>query len=551
MGYTATGYDGNVGNIIMQPFGGNVGIGATSPSTRLTVEPSSGTANAITWRKSGVTSAGALAAYSDGNGPVSTFGNNFSLNAAGSVGRFDASYSGWSMSFDNRTTVDAITFAYISSAGAYSERVRITSDGNVGVGTTNVSLYGGYPQRLYVKGTMTGGYFGLVTFENDTNSGDSNHGILHLYNSKTTAIGDDARIMFSFKEGDGSVHPLASMGAVKEGSYQGAIQFNTRSAAGSYSEKMRITNTGNVGIGTTAPVSKLDVVYAGNTAGGTMILSGSKTNNSVKYGYLAGAQYASDAEPEGVGIIGLTATSTDNFISIGGGVDEMNTSTGIRFYTASSATERGSLNERARITSGGYFKASNNGSYSGGATSSAHTFDQSIDNNALLVYATNTALSTPGIFWIEATRNTANNTFYAISYYNSGAAAHKFRVADSGNVTNTNGSYGTISDAKMKTDIVDAGSQWSDIKALRFRKFKMKDDPQQIVQLGVVAQEVEQVSPGLVEEHTDRDAEGNNLGTTTKSVKTSVLLMKAAAALQEAMARIEALEAEVAALKNA
>jgi hypothetical protein len=103
----------------------------------------------------------------------------------------------------------------------------------------------------------------------------------------------------------------------------------------------------------------------------------------------------------------------------------------------------------------------------------------------------------------------------------------------------------------MKTDIVDAGSQWSDIKALRFRKFKMKDDPSGLVQLGVVAQEVELTSPGLVDEHQDRDAEGNDLGTTTKSVKTSVLLMKAAVALQEAMARIETLEAEVAALKGA
>jgi hypothetical protein len=101
----------------------------------------------------------------------------------------------------------------------------------------------------------------------------------------------------------------------------------------------------------------------------------------------------------------------------------------------------------------------------------------------------------------------------------------------------------------MKTDIVDAGSQWSDIKAMRFRKFKMKDDPSGLVQLGVVAQEVELTSPGLVDEHQDRDAEGNDLGTTTKSVKTSVLLMKAAVALQEAMARIETLEAKIAALE--
>ena len=41
-----------------------------------------------------------------------------------------------------------------------------------------------------------------------------------------------------------------------------------------------------------------------------------------------------------------------------------------------------------------------------------------------------------------------------------------------------------------------------------------------------------------------------DLGTTTKSVKYSVLYMKAVKALQEAMARIETLEAEVKALKG-
>ena len=52
-----------------------------------------------------------------------------------------------------------------------------------------------------------------------------------------------------------------------------------------------------------------------------------------------------------------------------------------------------------------------------------------------------------------------------------------------------------------------------------------------------------------MDEHADKDAEGNDLGTTTKSVKSSILLMKAAKALQEAMARIESLEADMAALK--
>ena len=206
--------------------------------------------------------------------------------------------------------------------------------------------------------------------------------------------------------------------------------------------------------------------------------------------------------------------------------------------------------ERGRFTAGGYFKASNNGTYDN-ATSSNHELNQSAAGINVLITNTNASETAAGVVFIQASRNTTNGTFYALSYYNIAAAAYKFRVADSGDVTNTNGTYGTISDAKMKTDIVDAGSQWADLKAVRFRKFKMKDDPSGLMQLGVVAQELEQTSPGLVDEHIDRDREGNDLGTTTKSVKSSILLMKAAKALQEAMARIESLEADMAALKGA
>ena len=66
----------------------------------------------------------------------------------------------------------------------------------------------------------------------------------------------------------------------------------------------------------------------------------------------------------------------------------------------------------------------------------------------------------------------------------------------------------------------------------------------------MIAQELELTSPNLVIERKDLDSEMNETGTTTKSVKTSILTMKAIVALQEAMARIETLESEVAALKG-
>jgi hypothetical protein len=115
------------------------------------------------------------------------------------------------------------------------------------------------------------------------------------------------------------------------------------------------------------------------------------------------------------------------------------------------------------------------------------------------------------------------------------------RIFTNGNVQNINNSYGALSDIKLKENIIDANSQWDDIKALHVRNYNFKEG-QTHTQIGLIAQEAELVSPGLVSESPDRDEEGNDLGTVTKSVNYSVLYMKAVKALQEAMERIEVLE---------
>lgn len=128
--------------------------------------------------------------------------------------------------------------------------------------------------------------------------------------------------------------------------------------------------------------------------------------------------------------------------------------------------------------------------------------------------------------------------------------SNAFFIKNNGDFESATSSYGGISDERLKENIVDASSQWDDIKAVQVRNFNFKEGITH-TQLGVIAQEIEQVSPGLVSESPDRDSNGNDLGTTTKSVKYSVLYMKAVKALQEAMARIEELEAKVAALEAA
>ena len=147
------------------------------------------------------------------------------------------------------------------------------------------------------------------------------------------------------------------------------------------------------------------------------------------------------------------------------------------------------------------------------------------------------------------TAPSGTSSFLYRGHYSGGTIC--FTVWSSGAIENTTGSVGTISDVKLKENIVDAPSQWADIKAVKFRKFNFKEETgyETHTQLGVVAQELELTSPGLIYESPDQDVEGKDLGTSTKSVKTSILTMKSLVALQEAMARIETLEAKVAALE--
>jgi hypothetical protein len=127
----------------------------------------------------------------------------------------------------------------------------------------------------------------------------------------------------------------------------------------------------------------------------------------------------------------------------------------------------------------------------------------------------------------------------------------KLLMRADGNLYNALGAIGQLSDLKLKENIVSANSQWDDIKGIQIRNFNFKEETgyDTHTQIGVVAQEVETVSPGLVSDQPDKDEDGNELGTVTKLVNSSVLYMKAVKALQEAMARIEELEAKVAALE--
>jgi hypothetical protein len=282
-------------------------------------------------------------------------------------------------------------------------------------------------------------------------------------------------------------------------------------------EAMRLDASGNVGIGTDSPGVKLGVL---NGSDSDLILMVRGADNTTEY-------------------MALGLNGANGVLTAGASGSE---STNMVFRTASSGTEA----ERMRIDSSGNLLV-------GTTTASAKLTVEGSGSAAQMVrgFATN-ASYTGQVIQSLASRNTTNESYEFLRCSVNGVA-DRLKIYDNGNVENTNNSYGSLSDIKLKENVVDASAQWDDIKALRFRKYNFKEETGQSThtQIGLIAQEAELVCPGIVKETTDRDQEGNDLGTTTKSIQYSLVYVKAVKALQEAMARIETLEAEVAALKGA
>ena len=157
--------------------------------------------------------------------------------------------------------------------------------------------------------------------------------------------------------------------------------------------------------------------------------------------------------------------------------------------------------------------------------------------------------------WFTNTFNnpTGGNTPGPYLYNRNGShSGVRFYVKVDGGVVNHSGNNSNLCDERMKTNIVDAPSYWNSIKNIGIKKFNYKTEPEGTpLKVGVIAQQVETIESDLVDDDFAVDGNPNEEGATMmKSVHEEQLFMMAVKALQEAQARIETLEAEVAALKG-
>jgi hypothetical protein len=204
--------------------------------------------------------------------------------------------------------------------------------------------------------------------------------------------------------------------------------------------------------------------------------------------------------------------------------------------------------ERARITSGGYFKASSNGTYVS-STGLYHEL-RSADNAAGLV-VTNTSTSyTDDVIYGNVT--TAAGTGFKLMRLDANSV-EQFRVRGDGTIFAQNTTVQSLSDVRLKENISDAAEGLAVITALRPVRYDWKagygNDRKN--QLGFVAQEMEAVFPEAVsvwemDEPTgevDEDGKPITEKVDYKTVGPGALIPVLVKAIQELEARIATLEA--------
>ncbi|MGA1036667.1 MAG: hypothetical protein ACO3VQ_02530 [Ilumatobacteraceae bacterium] len=237
-----------------------VGIGTTSPDTRLHIEASQQTSNVIR----------------AGNG--TTYFDNYINDVNGEVrlSAIDPSGNNYSK---------FMTFATSPSGGSATERVRIDSSGNVGIGTTSPA------EPLDVTGSQT-------TESLMLRSGDNSAG-----------TGSGKQIVFGFDGTTNYAHNIRTRHSAADNAFN-AIDFVTWNAgvnaAGTYGTNyvMSVVGTQRVGIADLTPSYTLDVNGDGRFTGNLY--------HPDAYAFVEGATSGSST----LQFTGTTGTSNSTFFSV-------------------------------------------------------------------------------------------------------------------------------------------------------------------------------------------------------------------------------------------
>jgi len=361
---------------------------------------------------------------------------------------------------------------------------------------------------------------------------------------QTTSTGTGANAALRFKTGD--YNWLLQTGDTVSGGLRFYDSTNS-------SERARIDSSGRLLVGTPSAISGSganDNLQLVNSAGS--ILSVASSDTTISSGTRIGE----------IEFWGQPGSTWGNFATIGcfGDAAAASGDNPGRLVFSTTADGASSPTERMRITSSGFAKHTSTGTYVG-ASANYHEFRSGAYDNVAL-YVDHNSSSPYGLFLKFSGASPDNNTNYFIR--GDDFTFNRFTVYSDGDVVTAD--QGTLtSDATLKRDITDATPKLADVMNLQVRNYYWKEDyhpNKQNKLIGFIAQEFEEVFPGLVTEHEVKagepilDEEGNDTGEKTpgvykKCIREGKLIPILVKALQEAVERIETLEAKVAALESA
>jgi len=231
------------------------------------------------------------------------------------------------------------------------------------------------------------------------------------------------------------------------------------------------------------------------------------------------------------GVLEICGRSTDgspteNRTQIKGEAEGSTANTRMSFHVENAS----GVNERMRIDSSGqlFLGVTSSSGFNGSTFKVSDGFsiyrDTSTGGNGILLFYSD-----------------ANSTAGNVGYYTA-----------NGGLANYQSNNVNLSDERLKKDIVDCPSTWDKIKSLKVRNFKYKQDGEERVVTGLIAQETETVDSNLVNsENGLYGYEEEQKDGKFKQIYTTDLYHQMLKALQEAQTKIETLETKVKALEDA
>jgi len=361
----------------------------------------------------------------------------------------------------------------------------------------------------------------------DNGGGDN---VLRVYTTTTTA---DTGGGIGFG-GQSALNNYSSYGQITgrkdnstAGNYAGYIQFCTNNAAGTMSERVRITSAGNLGIGITNPSADLTILNTVAGGNGALLSIQNRSNSSgTKCGIMFGVD-TSDANWSDVGNAQIIMENTS-----GGTTGQL------KFRVFDSADS-----EAMKIVGNG------SGNYRNGVAfaRAGVALDNSWDGF-------------PGIavFNTDGYGNTSNRGEFRIHGFSQSYASYPGTSgSDFGTNLRIDGTTYFSSDARHKTNIVDNPYGLNEILQLQPRKFNRTNSDGQIEEnqgdiLGFIAQEVREVIPEAVNYYPEEDIPNENGWCRAYSLSDSYIVSTLVNAVKEQnsiietlISRIESLESQI------